>query len=102
MPCHVPASTFSHPRPSPRSNSANGRARSPNGSAAENANAVGSWEEPAGGASVAAVQLAKLAGGADFFTALGDDDLGHRVPGDLERYGVHVHAAFRDAPQRRA
>jgi ribokinase len=68
----------------------------------EIAHAVGSWEEPAGGASVAAVQLAKLAGGADFFTALGDDDLGHRAPGDLERYGVHVHAAFRDAPQRRA
>src|SRR5919198_5746783 len=32
------------------------------------------WEDVGGGGSVAAVQLAKLAGGADFFTALGDDE----------------------------
>jgi ribokinase len=64
--------------------------------------ALASWEEPAGGASVAAVQLAKLAGEADFFTALGDDERGHLVPHELGRYGVDVHAAFRDAPQRRA
>src|SRR5437763_978981 len=38
-----------------------------------------SWAEPAGGGSVAAVQLAKLGGGADFFTALGDDEIGHRA-----------------------
>ena len=35
--------------------------------------------KPAGGGADAAVQLAKLAGGARFFTALGDDDLGHRA-----------------------
>jgi ribokinase len=64
--------------------------------------AAASWEEPAGGATVAAVQLAKLAGGADFFTALGDDDLGRRVPSELDRYDVRVHPAIRDAPQRRA
>src|SRR5437867_2043108 len=48
------------------------------------------WEQPGGGGSVAAVQLAKLAGGATFFTALGDDALGHEAferlgPGDLEK-----------------
>ena len=32
------------------------------------------WAEPAGGGAVAAVQLAKLAGSASFFTALGDDE----------------------------
>src|SRR5437879_13575925 len=37
------------------------------------------WEEPAGGGPGAAVQLAKLAGSCDFFTALGDDELGHRA-----------------------
>ena len=60
------------------------------------------WEEPAGGGGVAAVQLARLAGGADFFTVLGDDELGRRVPPLLERHRVRVHAAWRDEPQRRA
>ncbi len=42
--------------------------------------ASATWEEPGGGGAVAAVQLAKLAGEATFFTALGDDELvlGHR------------------------
>jgi len=61
-----------------------------------------SWAEPAGGGAVAAVQLAKLAGGADFFTALGDDELGHRALDELERLGVHVRVAWRAEPQRRA
>ena len=58
--------------------------------------------EPGGGGAVAAVQLAKLAGGADFFTALGDDELGHRAARELEQLGLRVHAAFRPEPQRRA
>src|SRR5258708_10882159 len=60
------------------------------------------WPEPAGGGSVAAVQLAKLAGGAAFFTALGDDDLGQRAFEELGRLGVKLHVAWRDEPQRRA
>jgi ribokinase len=60
------------------------------------------WEEAAGGGAVAAVQLAKLAGGAVLFTALGDDELGHRVPEELARHGVRVEATFRPTPQRRA
>jgi ribokinase len=60
------------------------------------------WEEPAGGGAVAAVQLAKLAGTATLFTALGDDDLGHRVPDALARHGVRVVATFKPTAQRRA
>jgi ribokinase len=61
------------------------------------------WSEAAGGGSVAAVQLAKLCGGSSlFFTALGDDELGHRAKAELEKHGVHVHCEFKDKPQRRA
>src|SRR5205809_5211056 len=60
------------------------------------------WEEPAGGGTVAAVQLAKLAGSAVFFTALGDDELGRRCREEIQRLGVTVEAAFRPTPQRRA
>ena len=70
--------------------------------AGEIVHAEESWEEPAGGGPVAAVQLAKLAGSALFFTALGDDALGHASKGELERHGLRVEAAFRDLPQRRA
>lgn len=59
------------------------------------------WEEPGGGGAVAAVQLAKLAGEALFFTALGDDELGHRARDELTRQQVRVAAAWRDLPQRR-
>lgn len=60
------------------------------------------WSEPAGGGAVAAVQLAKLAGAADFFTALGDDELGRRAFEQLSALGLRVHAAWRDEQQRRA
>ena len=61
------------------------------------------WAEPAGGGAVAAVQLRKLAGSVDFFTALGDDELGHRAFEQLSgSLGVRMHAAWRDEPQRRA
>jgi ribokinase len=59
------------------------------------------WEAAAGGGAVTAVQLAQLAGRATFFTALGDDELGHRAADELERLGVDVRAAFRPEPQRR-
>jgi len=60
------------------------------------------WEEAAGGGAVAAVQLARLAGGAAFFTALGDDELGHRAAEQLAAAGLDVHVAWRAHPQRRA
>ena len=60
------------------------------------------WELPGGGGAVAAVQLAKLAGQATFFTALGDDELGHRAQQELERLGVTMRVAFLPGPQRRA
>jgi ribokinase len=59
------------------------------------------WQEPAGGGSVAAMQLKKLAGEATFFTALGDDELGHRAHAGLTEMGLRVEAAFRPEPQRR-
>jgi ribokinase len=60
------------------------------------------FEEPAGGGAVAAVQLARLAGGAVLVTALGDDEQGRRSITRLGRLGVDVHAAILDAPTRRA
>src|SRR5262249_30749604 len=60
------------------------------------------WEEPGGGGGVAAQQLARLAGACDFFTALGDDEIGRRTQEELERRDVRVYAARRPAPHRRA
>jgi ribokinase len=60
------------------------------------------WEEPAGGGAVAAVELARLTGEADLFTALGDDDLGRRSHARLQALGVRVHAVVRGEPTRRA
>lgn len=68
----------------------------------EIAHAESFFEEAAGGGGVAAVRLAQLAGGADFFTALGRDNLGHRAHEQLSEQRVRVHAAWVDAPQRRA
>jgi ribokinase len=61
-----------------------------------------SWEEPGGGGAVSAVQLCRLAGEGALFTALGDDELGHRAKAELERLGLRVEAVFRPEPQRRA
>jgi ribokinase len=60
------------------------------------------WEEPAGGGAVAAVQLLNLNGSVDFFTSLGDDELGQRSRERLMELGVTVHAADAGRPQRRA
>jgi ribokinase len=59
-------------------------------------------EMAAGGGAVAAVQMAKLAGECTLFTALGDDEWGHRVAPDLEARGVRVEAVTRPSLQRRA
>jgi ribokinase len=69
--------------------------------AGEIVHADGTWEEAAGGGSVAAVQLSKLADSVVFFTALGDDELGHRASVELETRGIVVRASFVEAPQRR-
>jgi ribokinase len=60
------------------------------------------WAEPAGGGAVAAVQLCKLAGGTDFFTALGDDEIGRRAAEQLSALGLRLQVAWRHEPQRRA
>ena len=60
-----------------------------------------SWEVPGGGGAVAAVQLRKLAGEATLYTALGDDEVGHRSKLELQRLGLRVEATFRPEPQRR-
>jgi ribokinase len=59
------------------------------------------WEECGGGGAVAALQLARLAGAATLYTALGDDELGRRAKQELEEQGVRVIAAWRAEPQRR-
>lgn len=59
------------------------------------------WEEPGGGGAVAAVQLAKLAGGCRFYTALGDDDLGRRTYSALRELGLDVVVSWRQVAQRR-
>ena len=64
--------------------------------------AIESWNEPAGGGAVAAVQLARLAGECIFLTALSDDEVGHRAKDELQGYGVRVEAAWRSGPQRKA
>jgi ribokinase len=70
--------------------------------AGEIVHALETWEEPAGGGAVAAVQLAKLAGSCLFFTALADDELGSRSREELEAHGVTVHAGTASGAQRRA
>jgi ribokinase len=70
--------------------------------AGEIVHALETWEEPAGGGAVAAVQLANLNGSVHFFTALGDDELGRRAAEELAALGVTVHPAVAREPQRRA
>ena len=64
--------------------------------------ALETWEEPAGGGAVAAVQLANLDGSCLLFTALADDDLGRRSREELEARGVTVHAGHAPGKHRRA
>jgi ribokinase len=71
-------------------------------SAGEIVHAEEPFEEPAGGGAVAAVQLARLAGGAVLVTALGEDEHGHRSVERLGELGVEVWAASRKEPTRTA
>jgi ribokinase len=64
--------------------------------------ALETWEEPAGGGAVAAVQLARLNGSVDFYTAFGDDELGERARRELAALGVTIHAGAPQGAQRRA
>jgi ribokinase len=70
--------------------------------AGEIVHALETWEEPAGGGAVAAVQLANLAGSCRLFTALADDELGRRSREELEARGVTVYAGHAPGRQRRA
>lgn len=47
---------------------------------------------PAGGGAVVARQIARLAGRCEFFTALGDDELGTQAATELAELGLDVHA----------
>jgi ribokinase len=58
------------------------------------------FDVPAGGGAVVARQLALLAGRCEFFTALGDDDLGHAAERRLAELGVDVHARFEGTTRR--
>jgi ribokinase len=64
--------------------------------------ALETWEEAAGGGAVAAVQVARLAGGCTLFTSLGADELGRRARAQLAEQGVTVRAMADPSPQRRA
>jgi ribokinase len=69
--------------------------------AGEIAHARESFFVPAGGGSVAAVQLARLAGECTFYTAVGDDELGRRAVEELTKMGVRVEAAIRSGRSTR-
>ncbi|MBA2462429.1 MAG: ribokinase, partial [Actinobacteria bacterium] len=60
------------------------------------------WVQAGGGGAVAALQLARLAGEAALFTALGDDQLGRRARDELTAAGITVHSTTRAEAQRRA
>jgi len=71
--------------------------------AGEIVHATDVFEEPAGGGAVVARQLALLNGRCDFFTALGDDPLGHASAERLRDLGVDVHVEWTaTSPSRRA
>jgi ribokinase len=70
--------------------------------AGEIVHATDAFEEPAGGGAVAAVQLARMAGACDLFTALGADEIAERTRARLPELGVSVHATERPGATRRA
>ena len=59
------------------------------------------WHEPAGGGAVAAVQIARLAGSCELFTAVGDDEAGQQAVAQLGELGVRVRHVERARPTRR-
>ena len=70
--------------------------------AGEIAHASASWAQAGGGGSVAALQLAALAGRATLLTALGSDAIGVLARDELTARGLNVAAAARSDAQRRA
>ncbi len=64
------------------------------------AHGLDAWDEPGGGGAVVAAQLAKLAGGCDFFTALGEDEHGRRAVDRLGELGVTVHTQWFGSTRR--
>ena len=62
--------------------------------------AAESWTDPAGAGPVMAHQLALLAGRCEFFTVLGDDELGRRSERRLAELGIDVHAQRRASTRR--
>jgi ribokinase len=70
--------------------------------AGEIVHATEPFQEPAGGGAVAAVQLARLAGGASLLSALGQDEPGQRSQARLAQLGVSVSAVLRPGPTRTA
>jgi ribokinase len=69
-------------------------------SAGEIVHATETFDEPAGGGAVVARQLARLAGRCEFFTALGDDDLGRRAQRRLAELGIDVHCQWAGQTRR--
>ena len=61
-----------------------------------------SFSEPAGGGAVAAVQLARLAGEAELFTALGDDEIAARSRAAPRRARRHRSRGVRGRRRRGA
>jgi ribokinase len=70
--------------------------------AGEIIHARAAWAEPAGGGAVAAVQMARLAGRAALFTAVGSDAVGAAISPALAALGVDVHARVQQGPQPQA
>lgn len=68
--------------------------------AGEIVHGTGDWAEPAGGGAVAAAQLVKLAGACDFFTALGEDELGRRAVERFEELGIATDAEWFGSTRR--
>src|SRR5688572_8831832 len=63
--------------------------------------ATETWEEPAGGGGVAAVELARLAGSSTLFCLLGPDELGEQARRRLEAASIRIQAGQSERPQRR-
>jgi ribokinase len=68
--------------------------------AGEIVHASGMFAEPAGGGAIVARQLALLAGRCEFFTALGDDGLGHSSAARLAELGIDVHVQWGGSTRR--
>jgi ribokinase len=58
------------------------------------AHGLDSWDEPGGGGAVVAMQMLRLAGACDFYTGLGDDELGHRSEARLSELGLALHTQW--------